>query len=394
MSSPKPRIQTLDLIRGFAVLGILLMNITSFCQVGSAYLNPLEGAGIDGLNGILWNLNWLFSDMRFMSIFSMLFGAGIVLFSLNIENRGLKARSFHYRRMFLLLLFGLAHAYLIWMGDILVAYSICGMLIFWMRKKSIRTLSITAGILFSIPILFSALNYFGAPREALEEAFAFWTPSAEEISEKIEIYRGGYLGQMSDRFMEAFFLQSFVFLFEMMWRVCALMILGMILFRTGFLAGERSTSTYWKVAMICIPVGFATSAIGLYLAYQHEWSGVYVMGIGTKFNYVGSIPMAVGYISLLIIAHQKGMFTGLRERLMATGRMAFTNYILMSVAGLVMFTGVGFGLMETFSRLDMLIYTLANWVVMLWFSPVILKKWRQGPLEKFWRYLTYLGKRS
>ena len=89
--SDKTRIQTLDLIRGFAVLGILLMNITSFCQVGSAYLNPLQGTGIEGMNGVLWNLNWLFSDMRFMSIFSMLFGAGVVLFqeTLNLEELSL-----------------------------------------------------------------------------------------------------------------------------------------------------------------------------------------------------------------------------------------------------------------------------------------------------------------
>ncbi|MFT4526438.1 MAG: hypothetical protein ACI85F_002611, partial [Bacteroidia bacterium] len=109
----KPRINTIDLIRGFAVLGILLMNITSFSQVGIAYLNPLQGAGIEGMNGILWNLNWLFSDMRFMSMFSMLFGAGVIIFSQNLEAKGKKSWPLHYRRMLLLLAFGMVHAYLI-----------------------------------------------------------------------------------------------------------------------------------------------------------------------------------------------------------------------------------------------------------------------------------------
>lgn len=388
----KPRINTIDLIRGFAVLGILLMNITSFSQVGIAYLNPLQGAGIEGMNGILWNLNWLFSDMRFMSMFSMLFGAGVIIFSQNLEAKGKKSWPLHYRRMLLLLAFGMVHAYLIWLGDILVAYSICGMIVFLLRKKSIKTLAITAGILFSIPILLSALNYFGAPQEALEEAFAFWSPSQEEVNEKINIYRGAYSGQMEDRFMEAVFLQTFIFLFEMMWRVCSLMLLGMILFRTGFLSGEKSDSTYKKVAWSTLPVGLGLSAIGLYLAYRHNWDGVYVMGIGTKFNYIGSVPMAIGYMSLLILAFKSQTFIGLQARLMAAGRMAFTNYIFMSVVGLIMFTGVGFALMDTFSRLEMLLTTLVIWAVMLWVSPIILARFKQGPLEKFWRYLTYFGR--
>lgn len=390
--SDKTRIQTLDLIRGFAVLGILLMNITSFCQVGSAYLNPLQGTGIEGMNGVLWNLNWLFSDMRFMSIFSMLFGAGVVLFSRNLESRGIKPRSFHYRRMFLLLLFGLIHAYLIWMGDILVAYSICGMLVFWFREKSIKTLTITASVLFAVPVMLSLMNYYGAPKEALQETFAFWTPTQAEYTEALETYRGGYLQSIPLRIREALMLQTLVFLFEMMWRVCALMLLGMILFRTGFLSGERSDSFYRKVAFIGIPVGLVVSAVGLYLAYQHNWNGVYVLGIGTKFNYIGSVPMALGYVSVLILVHKKGVFRSLQNRLMAAGRIAFTNYIFMSVVGLILFTGVGFGLMETFNRIEMLLTSIAIWVVMLWMSPIILAKFKYGPLERFWRYLTYLGK--
>jgi uncharacterized protein len=146
------------------------------------------------------------------------------------------------------------------------------------------------------------------------------------------------------------------------------------------------------VAFIGIPVGLVVSAVGLYLAYQHNWNGVYVLGIGTKFNYIGSVPMALGYVSVLILVHKKVVFRSLQNRLMAAGRIAFTNYIFMSVVGFILFTGVGFGLMETFNRIEMLLTSIAIWMVMLWMSPIILAKFKYGPLERFWRYLTYLGK--
>ena len=107
------RIDSLDLIRGVAILGILIMNITSFSQIGMAYINPTLGAGIDGVNGWLHSFSFLFADMRFMSMFSILFGAGMMLFVQNIEQKGLKPVKYHYKRMFLLLGFGLIHGHLI-----------------------------------------------------------------------------------------------------------------------------------------------------------------------------------------------------------------------------------------------------------------------------------------
>ena len=134
------RIHSLDLLRGFAVLGILIMNITSFSQINMAYMNPKIGAGLEGYNQYFHAFNFIFADTRFMSIFSILFGAGVVLFTQRIEAKGERVAALHYRRMFWLLLFGLIHAYFIWAGDILVAYAICGSLVFFFRKKSIRTL--------------------------------------------------------------------------------------------------------------------------------------------------------------------------------------------------------------------------------------------------------------
>ena len=108
------RIHSLDLLRGFAVLGILIMNITNFSHVNVAYMNPTIGAGLEGYNQYFHAFNYIFADTRFMSIFSILFGAGVVLFTNNAESKGKRAGVLHFKRMFWLLFFGFVHAYLIW----------------------------------------------------------------------------------------------------------------------------------------------------------------------------------------------------------------------------------------------------------------------------------------
>jgi uncharacterized protein len=385
----KSRINSIDLIRGFAVLGILLMNITSFSQVGIAYLNPLVGAGYEGSNLLLWDFNWLFSDMRFMNIFSMLFGAGVIIFSTNLEVKGKKAWPVHFRRMFLLLGFGLAHAYFIWAGDILVAYSICGIFVFLLRNKSIKTLGILASIMFVIPVILSVITWFGVPPAELVDIFAFYTPSQAEIDAEVQAMLGSYREQTAERINQAIELQTFIFWTEIFWRASALMLLGMILYKTGVLSGDRSEEFYKKLALIGIPIGLIISGVGLYLVKASDWNGAYVMTIGAKFNYVGSLPLSLGYIALMILVNKRGYFSGLQSRLMSAGRMAFTNYIFMSVCGMMVFYGVGLGLIMTFERWQMMLLTMAIWVVILLMSPIILTRFKQGPLEKFWRYLTY-----
>ena len=131
-ANPQPthdreRIDSLDILRGFALLGILVMNIQSFGMPVNAYLIPNSYGDLDGINGLVWLIGFLFFDLKFMAMFSMMFGAGIILFTDNRDARKQPVLRVHYRRMFLLLLFGLIHAYVIWHGDILVAYAICGM---------------------------------------------------------------------------------------------------------------------------------------------------------------------------------------------------------------------------------------------------------------------------
>jgi uncharacterized protein len=387
----KNRIHSLDLLRGFAVLGILIMNITSFSQISMAYMNPTIGAGLEGYNQYFHGFNYIFADTRFMSIFSMLFGAGVVLFTQRIEAKGKRVAALHYKRMFWLLLFGLIHAYFIWVGDILVTYAICGSLVFFFRKKSIRTLFIIAVILFLIPISLKFMTYYGMPADALESTFAFFHPSAEQIASQTQAMRGSYLEQMPLRVEDAIQIQTLVFMIEMFWRASAMMLLGMILYRKGILSAEKSTAYYKKLMWVGFVPGLILSGIGLSQVYASEWNAAYVMNIGANYKFVSGLFMALGYIGLVIWCYKKGIFKKFQNRLRATGRMAFTNYIGMSVICTLLFNGHGLGLFGTLDRLQQFLIVISVWVLILIISPLVLKNYRLGPLEWLWRKLTYFS---
>lgn len=384
------RIQSLDLLRGFALFGILIMNIISFSNIGTGYINPTLGAGLEGYNGWIYGFNHLFAEMRFMSIFSMLFGAGILIFSDNAMKKGKTAWKYHYRRMLLLIVIGFIHAYLIWMGDILVAYAICGSIAFLMRKCNTRTLFIVGGIFFVIPVVLSLMSYFFTPQEKLEEIFRFWNPTQESVDWEISAYCGSYMDQMSPRISGAIELQTLVFLIEYIWRVLSMMLLGMILYRKGILSAQKDNAFYQKLLLIGLTAGLVISGTGLYRAYNQGWNGIWYMNVGHHYNYIASLLIAIAYIGLIMLWNKSNILQGLKSRLKAVGRLAFTNYIMTSIICTFIFYGHGLGLFATMDRLHHWGIILLVWAFLLFISPVILKKYKRGPLEWAWRKLTYL----
>jgi len=384
------RIHSLDLLRGFALLGILIMNIVSFSQVGSGYVNPTVGAGIEGYNAYFHAFAYLFADMRFMSVFSILFGAGVLLFAENAERKGISVWKYHYKRMFFLLIFGFIHAYLIWMGDILVNYAICGSLVFLMRKWKSKTLLIASILFFLVPTLLSFSTYFFMPQEAQAETFAFYTPTSEETAQEISSYTGSYMEQMPFRIAGAIEMQTVLFLIETFWRSMSMMLLGMFLFKTNVLNAKREIGFYKKLIAFSFIIGLSLSSIGLYRSYTHNWEGVWVMNIGHHYNYIASVFIALAYIGIvMIISKSTGMYF-FKMRMQAVGRMAFTNYIGTSILCTAIFYGHGLGLFGQFDRLQQWGVILLVWSIILIVSPIILSKYKQGPLEFIWRKLTYL----
>lgn len=385
------RIHSLDLLRGFAVLGILIMNITSFSQVNIAYMNPTIGAGLEGYNQYFHAFNYIFADTRFMSIFSILFGAGVVLFTNNAEAKGKRVGELHYKRMFWLLLFGLLHAYFIWEGDILVAYAICGCLIHLLRKKTIRALLIMSIILFIVPLTFNLMTYYGMNVEELESTFAFFYPSSEEIATEVKVMQGSFLEQIPIRLENAIEFQTLIFMIETFWRTTSLMLLGMILYRKGVLSANKSISYYSKMILVGFGIGLIISLIGLNQSYNSGWSGAYVMSIGANYKLISGIFIAIGYIGFVMWCFKKGIFKKLQNRLQSAGRMAFTNYIGMSLICSLIFNGHGLALYGTFDRLQQFLVVVFIWVLILIVSPLVLRKYRYGPLEWLWRKLTYFS---
>ena len=133
-AAPAQRIVAIDALRGFAVLGILIMNIQMFAMINQAYMNPSAFGSLEGAHGWVWALSHALADQKFMTIFSILYGAGIYLITRKIELKGGKSAGIHYRRTLWLLFFGLVHAYLLWHGDILVTYAVCALVIFLFRR--------------------------------------------------------------------------------------------------------------------------------------------------------------------------------------------------------------------------------------------------------------------
>ena len=381
------RIHSLDLIRGVAILGILVMNITSFSQIGMAYLNPKLGAGIEGINGWIHSFAFLFADMRFMSMFSILFGAGMMLFVQNIEQKELNPAKYHYKRMFLLLGFGLIHAHLIWMGDILVPYAICGCLVFLIRNWSSKALVAMASIFFMIPIVMNLLIYCTLSPSELGEIYGgIWNP---ESSNEIQAYQSSYLGQMEARSQGAYYLETSQLLSEGLWRYSAMMITGILLFRLEWFKAIKGGAYYLRFGLVFLITGLVISASGLYLSYERLWEGAWSMTVGHQFTYIASFFMALSYISILVFWSTVDRGRVIQNLLKKVGRMAFTNYIMSSIVCTFIFYGHGLGYFAQFDRAQQWGVVLFVWVLILLLSNWVMSRYRQGPLEFIWRKLTY-----
>ncbi len=219
--SQAERIVSIDVLRGFALLGILMVNIQSFGLIDAKYLNPTAMGELQGTSYWSWWFTYVFFDSKFMAIFSLLFGAGTVLMWERAKKAGRRSTWLHYRRMFWLMIFGLAHAYLLWFGDILFLYSICGMIVYWLCGLRPRWL-IPLGICFlTVASGISLLIGWSVPfwdEAQLAEMMEGWSPTSEQVAENLAIYRGSWLDQLPHRSLGAVFMQTFLLLIWGLWR--------------------------------------------------------------------------------------------------------------------------------------------------------------------------------
>jgi uncharacterized protein len=391
------RVDSLDVLRGVAVLGIFVMNVQWFAMYQCANFNPTYYGMWDGAGYAIWYLSHLLAELKFMTIFSILFGAGVVLFSSRKEESREPTRKLHFRRMAWLTLFGLIHAYFIWEGDILFAYGVCGMLVYPLRNARPSRL-IAVGV---IVLVIGAGISLGAgasapywPEEQRQEFIAdMWQPPPEKLAEESAAYGGrDYWGTVKYRAPGVFMMQTFVMLFGGLWRVSGMMLIGMALLKLGVLGADRSRRVYITMALGAV-AGLAMAAYGVREKFAHDWEPLYAFFIGPLYNYWGSILVSLGYIGLVMLICRAGSLRRFTRPFAAAGRMAFSNYIGQSLIGVFIFYGTGLAYFNQVGRSGQILIVLCVWVLQLIVSPLWLRHYRYGPLEWVWRSLTY-GKRQ
>lgn len=387
------RIAAIDVLRGFAVLGILAMNVQSYSMISAAYLNPAANDKLAGVGLPVWLVTHVFFDTKFMSIFSMLFGAGMALMAERAASRGVSATGVHYRRQFWLLVLGLAHAHLIWYGDILVPYALCGFILYSLRNVRPRRLIVAGFAMTSVTVvffLFTGLSIPQMPADVQDAMAGDWAPPIAAFEAEVAAYTAGWLEQMPYRSANALELETALFLLFFFWRSGGLMLVGMGLFKLGVLSARSSPAFYRRLATAGLGLGFPLVIAGVLFNHRHDFAVEHSMFQGALFNYVGSLGVFLGYTALAMLAVQNGWLPRLQHRLQAAGRMAFTNYITQSVICTLIFYGHGLGLFERVDRLSQIAIVVAIWVLQLLWSPWWLARFRFGPLEWLWRSLTYM----
>jgi uncharacterized protein len=392
--SAAARIASLDVLRGVALLGILPMNIQAFSMIGAAYLNPTAYGDLHGANFWVWYLSHLLADQKFMSIFSMLFGAGIFLMTGRIEARQKPAAAIHYRRMAWLVLFGLLHGYLLWYGDILFNYGLCGMLAYLFRKMPPRRLIVIGLAFVTVPTVIFSFSGWSFPHWPPEKAAEFtremWRPTPEMVSNELAAYRSRWIGEMPRRFDENTTdqLQGFVFL--SLWRIEGMMLIGIALFQLAFFTAKASARLYWSFVLAGVFVGIPVIAYGTHRDFATGWHVRESFFFNFQFNYWASILVALGWASAVMLACRSSRLERFTAPFAAVGRMAFTNYLLDTFICTFVFYGFGLGLFGKVSRVQQVGFVLTIWALQLIVSPIWLRHFQFGPFEWLWRSLTYL----
>lgn len=387
------RLVSIDILRGFAVLGILVMNIQSYSMPASAYLNPTAFESLESNHLWVWLVSHVFADQKFMSIFSMLFGASIIMISSKAKKEQLRSGNLQSRRLLGLLGLGVLHAYLLWSGDVLVAYAICGFLMYYFRTRKSKALFRTGLIFLVVGSAISLILGYSVPfwepgqYEALRDRI--WSPDSAAIMDEITTYRSNWERQMFMRAPSAFELQTQVFVSDTFWRVSGLMLLGMGFYKKRVFSTKQTKKYYRKMVVYGLGAGLPLVVAGVLLNFHYDWNFRQSFFYFSQLNYWGSILMAIGYVGLIMIIVKAYSRSSLLKRLAQVGRMALSNYLMQSIICSLIFYGHGFGLFGDLDRSAQAFMVVVIWVFLIVFSALWLKFFRYGPFEWLWRSFSY-----
>ncbi len=404
------RIPTIDIVRGVALMGILVMNIASFAGPFELYMNPLIVGNHRTYNLVSWTIRWVLFEGKMRAAFSILFGAGVILLTERAERRGSRnVADIFCRRNMWLVVFGVLHFYFVWSGDILFYYGLTALLFLYpCRHVRFRNLVIAGAAVLLIGV--GTDTYFaldgvhernaGMAAQALQNAGKKLTQQQQDALKKwnehldkqkkdreddLKNMRGSYVDQFMWRAkygpkIQAFFYYRFGFT-----DVLGMMLIGMGLYRMGFLTGDLSFKIYgWVIAdgyLLSIPIN-TFEALGLIRDNFQEspWWSLYQ---------VGRLTGAVANIAVVVAVAKAGWVPWLMRRIGAVGQMALSNYLFTSISCSLLFNGFGLGLYGKVEYYQLYAIVLCVWTLNLTLSPIWLRYYQFGPMEWVWRSLTY-----
>ncbi len=413
------RIQSLDIMRGIVLFGILLMNINGMGLAG-AYGDPTVSGGATEWNLTTWVTINLFFEGTMRALFSLLFGVGMFIFldRLKKKGAGIKAANIYFRRLLWLLVFGLIHGYLLlWTGEILYDYALMGFIVFSFRNLTSIKLILAAFLLFTIGAIWNYSDYRKDVKfiedVALVEKYKTegiilskelkevdikweerqWKRSPDAILEYNTNMRKGYVdvlaflapeNQHSD--------ENWPYRYDL-WDILSMMFLGIALFKWKILSAQKSYKFYGIMAGAGYLVGLSINFYEINSILEANFSLLSFSKANITYD-LGRVPVAIGHIGAIMLFCKFPFIKWLKQSLAAVGKMALTNYVMHSVFSIFIFTGVGFGLFGTLLRYELLYIVIAIWIFQLISSPIWLKYFYYGPLEWLWRSLSYQKKQA
>lgn len=396
-----PRYISLDIIRGFAVMGILAMNIIAFSMPEMAYISPAIYGGDSMADLVSWALSAIFFEGKMRGLFSVLFGASLLLVVHRAEERGHNGAAVHYARMFWLAIIGLVHYFFIWTGDILFLYAATGAIAYFFRNLNAGQLIRWALLFYFVGfILYSvslgeflylqwAANQPGAS-PAIEQDLAEimadpYLDIGGHVQSQLALYSGGYGGILAAHFSN--WVAPFNLVLDSFFETLPLMMIGMAMLKNGFLTGDWEMPVYRKyfIWLFCVGIGF--NILLVILAFQTEFDLVTMLNISLAWSLISRLILTLAYAALLMLLIGHFARHSFFIRVAAAGRAAFTNYLGTSILMVPIFYGYGLGQFGEYSRSQLWLFVISGWMIMLIWSRPWLKKFQYGPMEWLWRSL-------
>ncbi|UMZ73434.1 DUF418 domain-containing protein [Natranaerofaba carboxydovora] len=394
--SEKKRIKDIDIIRGFALFGVLLVNVFYFNTTFTAtlvgqvpLLNPLELS--PGLDQITATLVSFFAEGKFYTIFSFLFGLGFYIFISRAEDKGLESKPLFKRRMFSLFIFGLLNLILVWWGDILHVYALGGFILVLFKDKPVKVLRRWVLILLTFSIIASSLMFSASPMAFQAMDTSSYMVSPQMVEQSFEVFRNGnYLEIIGFRITNElpFLLFYFIFIIP---KTLAMFLIGMIAGKMNIFENIKDNlaliNKIWKVTGIVGGVSLIAMLLSGYPVLGLNGTGL--SPVYAFFFEVGTVSISLFYITSLIKLLRKSMFAKVLYPLQSVGRMALTNYLVQCIVCSLVFYGHGLGYIGNMSVFTGVIFTIAFFVLQMVISSVWLKYYKFGPFEWIWRKYTY-----